>query len=360
MAFLQHTLILYLEAAPWLLFGLLAAGALKALVPEERIGRWLGGGGAAPVVKAAVIGAPLPLCSCGVLPAALGLRRGGAGRGPTVAFLVATPETGVDSIALSYALLGPFMALVRPLAAVLSAVFAGLLATLAERTMPPEAPRRGPVIPLMVANDRCDGAGCGCSHDAATATTGRSTAGRLAGGARYALSDILDDISLWLALGLLAAGAVATWLPPLALAELGSGPLAMGAMLLVGVPMYICATASTPLAAALLLAGMSPGTVLVFLLAGPATNLATLAVVGRELGRPVLVAYLVGIVVASVGLGMATDALVAAWPVDIAAQLADGAHGWLPAWVEWGSGGLLALCAVPPLRRRLPGFGTWT
>ena len=355
MAFLHNSLALFLEAAPWLLFGLLAAGLLKALVPQERMVAWLGGRGAWPVVKAALAGAPLPLCSCGVLPAALGLRRGGAGRGPTVSFLVATPETGADSIALSYALLGPFMAVVRPLAAIISAVFAGLLAALTDR-----GERPAPVIPVAVATNSCGDGGCSCSAgaDEPRGGEGGSTAARIVEGLRYALSDILDDISGWLAVGLLAAGAVATWVPPSALADLGSGPLAMVAMLLVGVPMYICATASTPLAAALLVAGMSPGTVLVFLLAGPATNMATLAVVGRELGRRTLIAYLAGIAVASIALGLLTDALVGAWSIDIQAQLSDGADEWMPAWLEWGSAALLTLCAIPPLRRVIPAISS--
>ena len=128
MTFLTHLIDLYLDAAPWLLLGLVAAGLLKAWLPAGALSRWLAGRGLWPVVRGALIGAPLPLCSCGVLPAAVGLRRGGASQGATVSFLVATPETGPDSVLVSYALLGPFMALARPLAAVVSAVTAGLLA----------------------------------------------------------------------------------------------------------------------------------------------------------------------------------------------------------------------------------------
>lgn len=349
MSLLESTLALYLEAAPWLLFGLLAAGLLKAWVPERRMVGWLGGDGPWAVVKAALVGAPLPLCSCGVLPAALGLRRGGAGRGPTVSFLIATPETGADSIALSYALLGPFMAVARPVAAVVSAIFAGVLAGLVDRRKPEVAATPIPLVGIAVAEaPACTGSGCGCGG-------GEEERMSVARGVGYALSDILDDISLWLVLGLVAAGAVVTWVPPLALAELGSGLPAMLAMLAVGVPMYICATASTPLAAALLVAGISPGTVLVFLLAGPATNMATLAVVWRELGRGVLVAYLGGIAVAAVGLGLLVDLVVGAWGVDVAAAVGDGGDEWMPRWLEWGSAAVLTVCAVRPLRRRVVG-----
>lgn len=341
----RNTLALYLEAAPWLLLGLVAAGLIKAWVPEGRMSRWLGGRGPWPVVKAALIGAPLPLCSCGVLPAALGLRRAGASRGATVSFLIATPETGVDSIAVSYALLGPFMAVVRPVAAITSAVVAGLLAALV-----PEAKAARPLFNIM-AQPVVTGGDCGCSGSCASPQSAvPSVWAKGLQGLRYALTDILDDIALWLLLGLVAAGAIATWVPPLALAQWGSGLPAMLLMLLVGVPMYICATASTPLAAGLLLAGVSPGTVLVFLLAGPATNIATLAVVKRELGKGALGLYLGGIAVSSIVLGLLTDLLVRQFDIDIQAELGAGAE-LVPAWLAWASALLMLAFAVKPLRR---------
>jgi len=339
---LQNSLDLYLDAAPWLLLGLVAAGLLKAWLPEGLLNRWLGGSGPWPVVKAAIIGAPLPLCSCGVLPAALGLRRGGASRSATVSFLIATPETGVDSIAVSYALLGPVMALVRPIAAILSAVTTGLLTTLVpEARMPP----------LKVAAASACSGGC-CGNSCATPPAKIGALATTLQGLRYAASDILDDIALWLAIGIVLAGVVATWVPPQALAAWGSGLPAMGLMLLVGIPMYICATASTPVAAALLLAGISPGTVLVFLLAGPATNLATLAVLRKELGNGMLTAYLAGIAASSIGLGLLLDWLLEIAGLSITAQLGKGGE-LIPTWFAWGSAVLLALLAVRPIRRTI-------
>lgn len=337
---LGNTLELYLDAAPWLLLGLVAAGLIKAWVPESLLSRWLGGSGPWPVTRAALIGAPLPLCSCGVLPAALGLHRSGASRPATVSFLIATPETGVDSIAVSYALLGPVMAVVRPVAAILSAIATGLLTTLVPSTAP-DAPAEG------CSGDSCCSSGCASTPAArpgALATTVQ--------GLRYAASDILDDIALWLAVGIVLAGAVATWMPPQALAEWGSGLPAMLVMLLVGVPMYICATASTPLAAALLLAGISPGTVLVFLLAGPATNLATLAVVRRELGNATLAAYLFGIALSSILFGLLLDWLLGSWGIDVAAQMDQGGE-LLPTWFAWASALTLAVLAIKPIRRKI-------
>ncbi len=338
-----NILDVYLDAAPWLLLGLLAAGLIKAWVPDQLLTRWLGGRGLWPVTKAAFIGAPLPLCSCGVLPAALGLHRGGASRSSTVSFLIATPETGADSIAVSYALLGPFMTVVRPIAAILSAIFTGLLSALVPESKPgPQAETTG-----------CGGC-CSDSCNAVVPAARTSSLQKTLQGLRYAVTEILDDIARWLAIGIVLAGIVTTLVPPQALAEWGSGLTAMVLMLLAGIPMYICATASTPVAAALLMAGISPGTVLVFLLAGPATNIATLAVVKKELGRGVLVAYVLGISVASIGLGVVTDLVAQLMAVDIQAELSQGAE-LVPGWLAWASAALLALFVIKPLRARIVG-----
>jgi uncharacterized membrane protein YraQ (UPF0718 family) len=339
---LRNALALYLEAAPWLLLGLLMAGLVKAWVKQDRMRSWLGGHGVWPVLKAAVVGAPLPLCSCGVVPAALTLHRAGAPRGPTVSFLIATPETGVDSVAVSYALLGPFFTVLRPLAAILSAVFAGLLADW--------MPAATPVAPPATS---CGGSCCGSS--CRTTEDAESPSGfwaETASGLRYALTDVVDDIALWMAIGLLLAGLMVTVVPPMTLASWGSGLPAMLLMLLVGVPMYICATSSTPLAAALLIAGVSPGTVLVFLLAGPATNLATLGILRREFGSRVLAVYLLGIGVGSIGLGLLTDTIVGRFQIDVAAQ-AGVARDVFPSWVSVGACLVLLIFALRPIRNRL-------
>ncbi len=343
--YFTNLLALTLEAAPWLLLGLLFAGLIHAWVPEALMRRWLGGSGAWPVLKAAVVGAPLPLCSCSVLPTALALRRGGASRGATVAFLIATPETGVDSVALSYALLGPFLTVVRPLAAMLSAVAAGLAA------LAVPAPRPRVTLPQAEATAAC---GCGGGSCGGPPAAPSGPLRRTVEGLRHALSDIWDDVAPWLAVGLLTAALAQSLVPPMALAEWGSGLPAMLVMLLAGVPMYICATASTPFAAALLLAGISPGTVLVFLLAGPATNIATLAVIGRELGRATAAVYVAGIAVASLLLGLLTDRLAVIWRVDVAAQLG-GTGELVPGWLATLCALLLLAAALRPLRRRLLG-----
>lgn len=343
LALLGNILELFLDAAPWLLLGLAVAGLIKAWIPDALIARWLGGKGSWPVVKAAFIGAPLPLCSCGVLPAALAMRRSGASKGATVSFLVATPETGVDSVAISYAMLGPFMAVVRPIAAILSAIFTGLLAAL----VPQPITKPSPFAIKVSGGALCNGGDCCASNAAAIPLNAWQ---RTLLGLRYALTNILDDIALWLLIGLIAAGALVTWIPPMALSEWGSGLPAMLIMLLVGIPMYICATASTPLAAALLVAGVSPGTVLVFLLAGLATNLATLAVLRKELGIYVLTAYVAGISIASIACGLLTDLLIGQMNIDIQAQLSS-AEETVPFGVSLFCTALIVSFAIKPVRR---------
>ena len=357
--FLTNLIEVSLEAAPWLLLGLLAAGLIKVWIPESFMKRVLGGKGAWPVIKGAFIGAPLPLCSCGVLPAAIGLRRSGASDGATLSFLVATPETGVDSIGVSYVLLGPFMTVVRVIAAVISAIITGMLAVII-------LGRQKQILSEEVALSCCSSGACSsepdpaiekscCSSDSCSSDEGELSSNfwlRNLSGLKYALSDIWDDITYWLLFGIAMAAALTTFFPEQALAEWGSGLPAMVLMLLVGIPMYICATASTPLAAGLLIAGISPGTILVLLLAGPATNMATIAILFKEMGRSIVIVYLVGISLSSIGFGLLTDYIVAANGIDINAQI-EGATEVVPQWLAIMSIMILIAAAIKPLRRRI-------
>lgn len=290
---------LWLEAAPWLIVGLAIAGAMRAFLPANLIAGWLGGRGLRPVVRAAIIGAPLPLCSCSVLPAAVTLHRHGASRGATVSFLVATPENGVDSMLLSYALLGPALTALRLVGATVGSIVAGLLT---DWWGTPESEAGQTAAPSPT------------GPTAANLPLGQRTVPwwlRLRQGEYFAFTKLLGDLIGWLVLGVAMAAIIQTLAPKDWLAEVGSHPIAKLVMLLVGIPMYVCASASTPLAAGLLASGVSPGTVLVLLLAGPATNLGSIAVVRREIGTRSVVAYLAGITVASLGTGLLVDWL---WP----------------------------------------------
>jgi uncharacterized membrane protein YraQ (UPF0718 family) len=347
-AFVRSFIALSIDAAPWLLLGLLVAGLVKAWIPTALLRRWLGGGGVGSIVKAAIIGTPLPLCSCSVIPVAMGLRRGGASKGATVSFLVATPENGVDSLAISYALLGPFLTIVRPVAAIISAIVAGILA---EVIPTPDSPTRETDESVA----RCCGtrsSDC-CTNDPAAAEnmTHRGQLASVLGGVKYAMTDLLDDLAPWLLVGLVLAAIVNVIIPPESLARWGSGPLAMIVMVLVGVPMYVCASASTPIAAAMLTAGVSPGVVLVFLLAGPATNLGTIGILRRELGTRTLLAYLIGVCGTPIIVGLVLDRAFEVAAVHTKAQCM-GCARVLPTGFGILAAVVLCFLALPPLRRR--------
>lgn len=346
MSFVEATLDISLEAAPWLLLGLVAAGLVKAWMPESALPRWLGGKGFGPIARAALIGAPLPLCSCGVLPVAAELRREGASKGATVSFLVATPETGPDSVALSYALLGPFMAVVRPVAAVFSALAAGLLVQV---LCPPDPERRKPIVAPVAVGGM--GVAC-CPTCIGESEPIPARPPGLKYGLAYAFTDLFGDLAHWLLLGILVAGAMQAFLPPQSLAPLGTGLVGMLAMMAAGIPVYVCATASTPIAAGLMMAGVSPGAALVFMLTGPATNLATLAVVRRDLGNRALAGYLGGIAAGALVAGAIADALAGAVGLDIPTQLA-AAGEVMPPVVERVSGAVLAFFLLRVLVPRL-------
>ncbi|MEW9798902.1 SO_0444 family Cu/Zn efflux transporter [Alteromonas sp. CYL-A6] len=324
---------LFMESAPWLLLGLLIAGIMHELVPVDLLKKHMGNDSVSAITKSAVIGAPLPLCSCGVIPAAVGLRRSGASRPATMSFLVSTPETGVDSVSVTYALLGPVFAVFRPIAAVLSAIYTGLLVRwFAERDAPAQsaAPAEKSCCSSKAEpvkdSSCCDSepakneASC-CGADVAPATP--SAPARIWA---FATGKLLNDIALWLLLGLLLAACITTWVPTDFLTQWGDGLIAMLVMALIGVPMYICATASTPLAVGFLAAGLSPGAVLVFLMAGPATNISTMGMIMQEMGRRTLVLYLFGVISASIICGYALNAVVSAWALDSMVAGAAQAH----------------------------------
>ncbi len=270
-----------LELAPWLLLGSLVAGLLHVALPRDFIRRQLDGKWA--VFKAVALGVPLPLCSCGVIPTGLGLRKDGASEGATVGFLISTPQTGVDSILVSASFLGWPFALFKVLSAAATGIVGGYAANA--------------VIPSS-------------QHPATPAATTAEAAPRRGVRALFSHSlEILETIWHWLVFGVVVSAAIQTFLPPGVLAGLGAqgGLLAMLTMLVISLPMYVCATASVPIAAALVAGGLPPGAALVFLMAGPATNVATIGSIYRTLGARSLVVYLATIIVGSIGFGMTFD-----------------------------------------------------
>lgn len=268
--------------APWLLLGALIAGIVHVALPAGFIRRaFVGRRG---VLTAVALGVPLPLCSCGVIPAGLGLKKDGASDGAAVGFMISTPQTGVDSVLVSASFLGWPFALFKLLAAGLTGLIGGWLTDALTDDTPSQAESCSPQAPPE----------------------------RTVGAAWAHGVDVLRSIWRWLVFGVLLSAFITTVVPQSWLAGAGaSNPLvALGLALLISIPLYVCATASVPIAAALVAGGLPAGAALVFLMAGPATNLATLGAVYRALGRKALTVYLSTIVVGSVALAYAFDALV--------------------------------------------------
>lgn len=273
--------------APYLLLGFLLSGILSVVLPVKWVKRHLARPGAGSVVKSALLGVPLPLCSCGVLPVATWIRRHGGSKGAVAAFLLATPQTGVDGFLVAYGLLGLGMALFIPAAAFVSGVTLGFILN--------RFPDKGMAVEVEE----------------------ESTARRphwFIRIFRHGFVTIAGDIAVPLATGVLIAGVMDAFIDPAAFAAQGSGLMAKVLVVLAATPMYICATASLPIAATLLVAGLSPGTVFVFLMAGPATNAATITTIARLIGKREAAVYLACVVGFALLLGTGLDLIAPMFP----------------------------------------------
>ena len=304
------------EMSPYLLFGFLVAGVLNVLISPMWVERHLGGRGLWPVVKASAFGVPLPLCSCGVIPVAASLRRHGAGRGATTAFLISTPQTGVDSIVVTFSLLGPIYTVFRPIVALISGILGG------------------GVVGALESNHEGESHATDC-HDACCEGRQRPWPVRIL---HYGFVVLARDIGWALLLGLIAAALITALVPDdFFAAELGGvmtgGIGAMLIMMAIGIPVYVCATASVPVAAALIIKGVSPGAAMAFLMTGPATNAATIATVWKTMGRRTALVYLVTVAVTAVASGLLLDALFEAADVNPKPATSE----MLPQWLKIAS-----------------------
>ncbi|MFH0919569.1 MAG: permease [Fibrobacterota bacterium] len=299
----------YNEIAIYLLFGLAVAGFLYVVFPESLIRRHLGRGTLGSVFKATFIGVPLPLCSCGVIPVAASLRKSGASKGATIAFLISTPQIGADSFLITYSLLGWVFALFRIAAAFITSLVVGLFVNVLDK------------------EDASVPAHAAASNDPETLRM------RLRNLPAQVAFNILGPIANSLVVGILVAGLIAVLVPPWIFERYLDSPfLSMLVMMAIGIPMYVCASASTPIAASLIMKGMSPGAGLVFLLTGPATNAVTIATVARTLGKKTAGLYLAGIALVSLLLGFLLDRTVAHWGLQ---EMLHRHHGeMLPAWLR--------------------------
>ncbi len=308
-----------LNDSAWLLLGGFAVAGVLHVVIQNRddLLRPLTRPGFSSVVWATLLGAPLPLCSCSVLPTATALLRKGARKGATSAFLITVPETDVVSILLTYGLIGPVMAIVRPVSSIVTGLLTGWAVNVADRS---ESQAAQPEITPLATTDEPSccaskpqplamatpaGPSCCTSPSPPTIKPKPWWVRSL----HYGFIEFFDDLGGRIFVGLLIGAVVATVLPGLDPAWLASHQwLSYLVLLGIGVPMYVCATASTPIAAGLIAGGVSPGAALVFLLVGPATNTVGLIVLAREFGKRVLTVHLVGVMAVSVAMGLALDA----------------------------------------------------
>jgi uncharacterized membrane protein YraQ (UPF0718 family)/copper chaperone CopZ len=284
--FLKEFITILSEMAPYLLLGFLIAGILHASVSEKTIQKYFGGNKYASSVNAAIFGVPLPLCSCGVIPTGMSLYKNGASKGSTVSFLISTPQTGADSILVTYSLLGLPFAVIRPIVAFITGVIGGIItSSVSEKSDSEQNQVQNPVNLKQLTWKQ-----------------------KIVDVFHYGFVEFLQDISKWLIIGLILAAAISALIPDDFFAGLGLSPiLQMLIVLVFSVPLYICATASVPLAAVLILKGISPGAALVLLMAGPATNAATITIIGKVMGKRVLFSYLGTIVIGALLFGLIID-----------------------------------------------------
>lgn len=316
------------EMSPFLLLGFLFAGILHEFIPQTVYRKSLAKGDFRSVLLAALIGVPLPLCSCGVLPTAMSLRREGVSKGATVSFLISTPQTGVDSIIATASLLGLPFAVIRPIVAFVTALLGGCMV-----------------------NKFCK------EEEAATIEKHSDTAGnkgfvvKCIGSLKYAFVDMLQDIGKWIVIGLVIAAAITVLVPDGFFTAYNDKPIvSMLIVLAFSIPMYLCATGSIPIAAALMLKGLSPGAALVLLMAGPATNTAAILVINKVLGKRTMILYLFTIIVSAIGFGLLIDYIMPQewFQTHIVPQgeMSDCCSAHATAWWKWASSILFTILII--------------
>jgi uncharacterized membrane protein YraQ (UPF0718 family)/copper chaperone CopZ len=320
-AYMDELVGLVNEMSPYLLLGFLFAGVLRVVFPRQVITRYMGQRNFRSVFNASLLGVPMPLCSCGVLPAGIGFYRNGASRGPAISFLISTPQTGVDSILATYSLLGLPLAIIRPVVALFTGLFGGILGNAVERN--------------------------GRDREKEDGKKENEYERSLKELFRYGFVELVQDISKWLIIGMLVAALLAVLIPgDFFTSTISSEYLAMLLMIAASVPLYICATGSIPIAAVLMMKGLAPGAALVLLMAGPATNIATMAVIGNTLGKRSLWVYLGSIIGGALFFGtLINELLPREWFTGaMPSMMQNHEHG--TGWFKWAASALLLLLLV--------------
>ena len=311
---MHEILHLVYEMAPFLLLGFFLAGLFHAFIPAALYSRYLSGRDWRSVIYAMLMGIPLPLCSCGVIPTAMSLRKKGASRGATVAFLIATPQTGIDALLATYSLMGLPFAVVRFVSAIITALFGGVMVNTFTAGVKDEGAEGHETL-------HCD---CCCHHHHHESHCHPTLLSRLREALRYGFVEMVEDIGKWLVVGLLIAGVITLCVPDDFFTALQGNTLlsSLSVMLLV-LPMYLCATSGIPIAVALMLKGLSPGAALVLLMVGPACNMASLIITGKVLGKRALIIYIVSIIISALVFAHVVDYLL---PREWFSTLVNSAH----------------------------------
>ena len=298
--------------APYLLGGFIISGVMSVILTEEKIKRHLGGSSILSVFKASLLGVPLPLCSCSVIPVATSLRQQGAGRGATTSFLISTPQTGVDSIFVTFSLLGPVFAIFRPIVAFVSGLTGGIIVSLFDKK--------------AVDGDNVPGGDC-CKQKCCGNSVKQNTFRRIM---EHGLLTLPGEIAPSLLIGLIICALVASFVPGNWFSDLvPPGPLQILVIMAAGIPVYICATASVPVAAGLILSGVSPGAAFALLITGPATNGATISVIWRIMGKYTCVIYLLTMICSAFFGGLLLDYIFFSYEVKTVVH-----DMWIPQWVK--------------------------
>ena len=359
---MQEVVYLITGMSPYLLLGFLLAGLMHAFVPGKFYTKYLSRKSFRSVLNAALLGIPLPLCSCGVIPTAMSLRKEGASKGAVVSFLIATPQTGVDSIIATFSLMGLPFAIVRPIAALFTAIFGGVIVDKAEpekkccchseekkteehscccHSKKEEAEH---VCHCHSEEEKGEGS-CHCHSHKSFFTKMREAL-------TYAYVDMMEDIGKWLVIGLVVAAAITVFVPTEYFAVFQGNTLAsMLLVLCIAMPMYLCATGSIPIAVALMMKGLTPGAALVMLMAGPACNFASMLLIRRSLGLRTMLVYILSIVLGAVAFGYLIDLLQFSGMVDFLYQLKEvhSCHDEHAGVFSWICTGLLLLLLVNAL-----------
>ena len=316
---LKEIIFFFNEVSIYLLFGFIIAGILHVLFPESIIRRHLGRDSFGSVFKSTLFGIPIPLCSCGVVPVAASLRNSGASKGATISFLISTPQVGADSFMITYSLLGWIFGLFRIVASLITAMAAGIMVNILSRNDSPQS-----------------------EELSSNMNSEEGLVSRIKSILQYVEYDLLGSIANALMVGIIAAGIISALIPEGFFNRyLGSDFLSMILMLLIGIPLYVCAAASTPIAASLIMKGISPGAALVFLLTGPATNAITIATTARVLGKKSTVVYLAAIALVSLALGYLLNVLTAQYGFQKIIMVHQ--HEMLPGWLKIAGSIALAL-----------------